>query len=606
MLYHRDITFQRVGALLLAFATAAACALVGSVLYYSNVGFDFTDEAYYLNAIRHPWDQGAAVRLFGFLYYPFYVVTNGDIAFLRQLNIISLYGASFLMFWSILRLRVYHSFSGPAAFAECFGFSLVFASGVFSYLQLWLPTPNYNTLALIGCLLVVASLAIIERRHTGSYHWPWLLLGFAGWLIFMSKPPSAAFMGIVSLLFLWRHKRGFPCGLGAAVLSACLLLLATSFLVAGSPSGFVHYINEAIAHEQSLGNYYQASSLLRVDEFLRGLPQAQKVTTSFSVACAVLILLWLGTLRQALPRASVCLLLVAGLLHAVAALFWDQSLLFIRLEYILIIALAVASFMFVRFYSAVQAPVRSALCFFLMASVPLLYAFGTSNNYWWQASLAAVFWLAAPMCLLNPHMPRRITHGVCLCLSVVTLSVITHAVNYAMMQPYRQSEGIRHQSALFEFRPRGSVLLLSRNAYDFATELKTVAEAAGFKAGDGLLDLTGTMPGGAYVLQARSLGAAWLVGLLYGSENYGRLVLDKVSCAEFAKSWFLTHRSVDNNLLNKLTRHRGIDWQADLILAGALKTSGYYWGEGYFLYKPSRPYHEALAACEAAPAQATP
>lgn len=58
------------------------------VFLYSRYGFDFTDESYYLSWIANPFDYAASATQFGFIYHPLYVLLDGNIAALRQANIL--------------------------------------------------------------------------------------------------------------------------------------------------------------------------------------------------------------------------------------------------------------------------------------------------------------------------------------------------------------------------------------------------------------------------------------------------------------------------------------------------------------------------------------
>ena len=57
------------------------------VFKYSNYGFDFTDEGYYLNWISNPFYYEASATQFGFIYHPLYLFVGEDLVLLRKTNL---------------------------------------------------------------------------------------------------------------------------------------------------------------------------------------------------------------------------------------------------------------------------------------------------------------------------------------------------------------------------------------------------------------------------------------------------------------------------------------------------------------------------------------
>src|ERR1044072_2972932 len=72
----------------LTVAVAATLLLVGTMLWRSHLGFDFTDEGFYLNTISNPWHFPVSPTQFGYIYHPLHQVFGRNIAALRQSNIL--------------------------------------------------------------------------------------------------------------------------------------------------------------------------------------------------------------------------------------------------------------------------------------------------------------------------------------------------------------------------------------------------------------------------------------------------------------------------------------------------------------------------------------
>src|ERR1700737_2348900 len=89
-------------------SVGASLSLVGWVMLRCRSGFEFTDEGFYLNWISNPWDYHASVTQFGFVYHPLYKLVGGDIALLRQANVLIL----FALGWALCAALVQSVFVG--------------------------------------------------------------------------------------------------------------------------------------------------------------------------------------------------------------------------------------------------------------------------------------------------------------------------------------------------------------------------------------------------------------------------------------------------------------------------------------------------------------
>src|SRR4051812_556986 len=72
----------------LTVAVAATLLLVGTMLGRSHLGFDFTDEGLYLNAISNPWHFSVSPTQFGYVYHLLYQFLGRDVAALRQSSLL--------------------------------------------------------------------------------------------------------------------------------------------------------------------------------------------------------------------------------------------------------------------------------------------------------------------------------------------------------------------------------------------------------------------------------------------------------------------------------------------------------------------------------------
>jgi hypothetical protein len=86
-----------VEALVLAVAVLVGMGIVCWVLWRCRVGIDFTDEGFCLIWISNPWLYEVSTTQCGFIYYPLYRLVGGDVALLRQVNILITLGLAWCL-----------------------------------------------------------------------------------------------------------------------------------------------------------------------------------------------------------------------------------------------------------------------------------------------------------------------------------------------------------------------------------------------------------------------------------------------------------------------------------------------------------------------------
>src|ERR1700737_2646485 len=91
-------------------SVGASLTLMGWVMLRCRSGFEFTDEGFYLNWISNPWDYHASVTQFGFVYHPLYKLVGGDIALLRQPNVLISFALGWALCFTLLRSISIHRF----------------------------------------------------------------------------------------------------------------------------------------------------------------------------------------------------------------------------------------------------------------------------------------------------------------------------------------------------------------------------------------------------------------------------------------------------------------------------------------------------------------
>lgn len=584
----------------LVISVLTSVCLVNWVLQRCGAGFDLTDEGLYLNWISNPWNYRFSVTQFGFVYHLLYKLVGGDVSLLRRANVLILLGLAWLVCFVMLQsaFRPLRSLSVPERAALIVS-AFVAATGSLSFLILWLPTPSYNSLTLQSFLLTIAGLLLADRERAKRSLVGWLLIGIGGGIAFLAKPTSAAALGLFALLYVAVAGKLTIRGLFLAACASTMVLVCSALLIDGSLFGFV----DRIVGGLNLGSQLQPSRggllSVRMDGFFLS-PELKSrigylVAAYFVIATASFLL----DLSARVATAAIAAL-IASLITLVLLGYVSADISYEALEPILFLvgaaAFCASATTLLSNFRWLARDVASPLVFGLL---PFAFAFGTGNPYWPVAARAGFFWylIAFWICTKLSSL-RAAWHPL---LSVLSLALVaTTLVLYpAAEHPYRQLQPLRLQRSTVELA-NGSNLLVSQETAVLIRSLRRLAAVNKFEAGDSMLDLTGTSPGLLYALNARPLGAGWLIGGYPGSVDFASASLNQESCAAIAASWILiAPRSADMIPPDFLIRF-GIDIRADYQDVGSIEAA--YFSPNtrieYHLLKPLRSFAAARSSCE--------
>jgi hypothetical protein len=119
-------------------SVGASLTLVGWVMLRCRSGFQFTDEGFYLNWISNPWDYHASVSQFGFVYHPLYKLVGGDIALLRQANVLISFALGWALCFTLLRSISIRWDTVGVSQSGLVGIAIVAGTGSLAFFDLWL------------------------------------------------------------------------------------------------------------------------------------------------------------------------------------------------------------------------------------------------------------------------------------------------------------------------------------------------------------------------------------------------------------------------------------------------------------------------------------
>lgn len=596
------------GRMLLLLASVLLTVLcVGWVFHLSHYGIDLTDESFYLVSMANPFIYSVSVTQFGFIYHPLYVLVDGDIAALRQANVLITFGLSCALGYVFLVKEVDGQVLGAkekvvlsAGLATTALMASVFAG-------LWLPTPSYNSLTFQSLLIAGIGLLLAEDRIDSGSVAGWILIGIGGWLTFMAKPTSAAVLMLCSSVYLIAARKFSFRWVAVSAGLAVGLTISFGVLIDGSLTAFFGRLHGGVNVAKMLESGHSIWNVLRIDDFLLGSKiRSLLINASLLFFVAAFLakskndrLRGLGVALSIGFVAAACLIMldwwpdVLGYGHF-------HGLLLLSIPYAAVILLAVA-----YRSKGVGLVLRERWPFVLVFSMlPYVYAIGTSNNYWVLSSQAGIFWVLVGLVFLRPLLQGRQIASSFLVLCLAVQLVVVAVVQAAVERPYRQPQPLRQQNYPIAIGGVNSQLFVPEGFGQYLTSVGDLAKQAGFKTGTPMIDLSGVSPGVPYFLGAMSVGQAWVIGGYPGSNRLAMEMQKMAACRDLAAAWLLVEPDGVARISPEILLKFGANLAADYTMVGAFKTaegvSGYKNQRLQQLFKPHRPLDAAIEACVAA------
>ena len=517
---------------------------------------------------------------------------------LRQANIL----ITVVLAW-LLSLAVLKSSDGRLYWSKSdIGIAFILAMGSLGFLWTWLPTPNYNTLALQALLIAGIGAVIADAAFSRASMAGWVLIGTGGWLAFMAKPTTAGALGFVILIYLLAARKWNWRLLLLASAWSIVLVSLTIWIIDGSVVDFIEHFKRGLEDAARLGAGHTIDRFLRLDDF-RIEPTQQ--TWMFRLSLLVVVSTYLvRSSNDASQTIGACILIAMGLGSVSVAIgyasprFRDwpfQPMLFWCTFLGGLVGAAVTErgqlihlFERDRWTSAAY-----------FAVMPHVYAFGTGGNYWIAGGEAGVFWVLASAVLFGIQRRPQAAWRSLLPIAVTSLLVTTMLIDVGIQHPYRQIQSLNDFTGTLRFADSGGELRVSAETANYIGQLESLAKGAGFRIGDRMIDLTGENPGALYALGAKAVGAAWLIGGYRGSDDWTSAVLSRVPCDELVRAWILTEPDGRRHLSSDVLRRYGVDINRDYVEVGAVDSTTGSDSTSYkqHLLKPIRP-PETSAVCK--------
>jgi hypothetical protein len=582
---------SKIDRLLLIIPFLGAIGIIYWELRYSRYGFDFTDESYYLMWMANPATYDWGVSLFGFIYHPIYRLFNGNIAILRQVNILLTFSLTYVLCYNLL------SFFGSESKSERVPRILLstgFATGSLIAFNAWLTTPSYNTLALQALLIAALGFLLAERHQSGKSVTGWVLIGVGGWLAFCAKPSTAAALACCAVLYIFVGKKFHPLLILVSILTTLILFLATAILIDGSIGEFITRFKKGIEYT---GYFYEKNTFDRIfrwDQFALDIRERAIIIGLSLFAFFSAFLIYSDSLIKKLIGVLSSSILLVIVIITIIGLVHDNFLRLDEYQYLITLSLPLSAIFLgltIRLQGKSPSFTRAHWSLALVLMIfPNVYIFGSGNNYWRSCGVAGIFWLLAGLVLCAPIVRNTKKWSALVPLALITQVVVVFLVQNSLDMPYRQPRALRYNNQAVEVGKPGSRLYLADEFADYINTVSTSVKKAGFTPGTPVIDLSGQSPGVLHVMEAKGSGAPWIIGGYPNSLQFAVAALSHLSQDELHKAWILIEPEGPRSIPNEVFSYFGIDLEKNYTEVASWQTAkgagGYEEQRQQILFRP--------------------
>lgn len=546
--------------------------LIYNFIRYAQYGVDFTDEGFYLNWNTYPYKYSATVTMFGFIYNPIFDILNNNIYYARLFNLFFTFILSVIFVYNLL-VNLYNQKK----------YNILVISIIFSYyslfsFNLWLVTPNYNTLTFQGILIFLTGI-VINQKNTGNNYFQTAILSIGFTLTLFAKPSSAFILFIIFSIVLVKNKNKIN---NLFIIFSISTLIYLPILIQDrSPMVTAYRILDGIEIYKILTDKHINPVIFRFDEFIISIKNLKIMVVIFIINFIGLIIF--SKNNKIFHFAYVFIVAVIsyfiffeyGYSRYKPTKFYGLIIFSIVFSNILFLILKNKNIDFKKIKN------KEKLLILILFLMPHIYSFGTTRNYWENGSSIGIFWLLASVVLMKPYAIFKQSWFFLFPTLISTTILGAILLNTIIATPHRQVP-LWENSVLVNTGAENSYLYLTQSQADLINTVRSISKANGFQADMPIIDLTGQSPGLLYLLTARSVGFPWLSGGYKGSTEFAKKALATETCDLLSKSWILSEPEGRRKLPPIILSDFGSDLNLDYELITTWKNNN----RVQFLYKP--------------------
>jgi len=561
---------------------------IGMTALFIGKGFDLTDESYYLIWARQPHNNAGFISNFGHITQWLYSLGGDNIVRFRQLGALLLLLAACL--FSFFFTKVLSNIYGGSTDRWATAFLLIGTSLTY-YFHRWFPTPSYNWLSLISCLVVGAGLLwylLLSLKEDRSRN-IWLasfFVGVGGLLAFLAKPTTALLLGTIAIWWVgihWHKAKSTKFLIGALFVFILLLAIFIQFEI-GGPTSYFHKFLLGVELISVMQGGYTISEMTRgaVQDISRSLIWGTVATVFF------LLLSRLMFYRRSASSGSTRLLIsmlftvVALEVTALLVLLMNPEKLPAAVFFGFLVALVLTNIFcsrqlrdnFVTDCDEAPGNYHGGKYLAIVSICVLLnfaYGFGTQVGFFLLNSSALILLVAACVLLTKQLDAMLGSNKFTLSVSIFTIIATMIFVLPEVNQPYRLRGPLYKQINLVHLFEDHDSLKVDKATTRYISNLVELAADNGWKRGTPLLDLTGITPGALAILDAKVLGVAWFLGGQKGSNDFVKLALQSVNKHDLKRAWVLRAPNGRGRIDDEVLTSLGLQFPEKYVKVGEIR-----------------------------------
>lgn len=578
-----------------------ALGVVGAIwmLWRCNYGYDFTDESFYLIKIAAPWREQNDIALFGYVYHPLFRLLGGDVVLFRQIGMLFHLLLAWGVCWEFLGIFVAGEKRGIPYLNNpltrgmlAFAFA---AGGLFAASSIL--TPGYNELNKTAFLLACIGILRAGKQYTFRSVSGWIIIGVAGYISFLAKPPSAAFMGVTILAYLLVARKFRITLQLLSLIVFFTLLLVTEIAIHGSISKAFESYTLGFAATQNLGSRHSISGLFRFNSPARLFrPKMHGIASNLFFFLILGCVLW--SLRESFrKRRPLALILLAGsalvildniylgvLARSIKWLWNTEDALSVSVWQLGILG-CLGVVLIHGWEGFKKMPAAHLALFGCLVIFPYAFGFGSEVNYLFLSGFLTLFIMLALLLLLFYNMSATAFWRTAITLAALTQLIAFTGASIAMEHPFRQATPYREATNILELPNSPSSIKIGDDVFQYTAAVRDTARRHGFTPGTPIINTTLYGIGLVYLLEGYPSGSSWMIspaGNSYFTSRLGRETPETL-----ARSWILldsTKISEDSrSMLNVLLP----GWEKKYTLVGSFTPPQWPYGpDKVYLYKP--------------------
>ena len=570
------------------FLIASTVVILYWLFKYSVYGLDFTDEGGYLNWISDPFLYKHSLSQFGYIYYPFYNLVDGNIAWLRKFN----FFITFILYFTLIYLLINRLIDNKIL-GKIFQLTLISGLAVSVFTILNIATPSYNYLNAQGLIITCIGILLIDITRLNKNILAYTLIGIGTWITFMAKPSSAIGLALIILFYLIISKQFQLRFILLSLLVAFFLLIISALVIDNSLSLFLKRYLISFELLKLLKSNHELNTIFRLDELNLSYKMKKQIFFIFLIS---FIIIWLESKKFKFNNFiffSTCFIIFFIVISLVFIKFnWSPN--FGNYKNYQLFGITFACMLTSAFYAIKKKinidDIQWSL-FLLFLSIPYVYALGTGNNYWYQGGQVLFFWLLSGFILIIPISVKLKLFKTLFFLILFSQLIISINIKERNEKPYRYNEPLRLSNSKLVTDDKNYNLIVSKEFADYVNDARKIANASGFKRKNPIIDLSGQSPGLVYLMGAKSIGAAWIIGGRYeGALNLAKANFSLVGCEEIGNSWVLYEKKGPRSISTELLISLGANFPKHYEIVGSWKTAigagGHKYQRIQELYKP--------------------